>query len=866
MSAGGSGGGGGGSGGGGSDFANLNVWLGTKGPTEAWSSRQLYDTKIAPTDERRQLAKWFAYSKDDEGVMEFIPGTRAVHIYGDVDLARDDPEELAPFTTEYVRERLLKAFPECNGAKKVYIAKKEDRLYDGKMKRSFHFYIGDLAAPSNAAVGYIVAERGLGDLCDMSVYINGDRLFCCIRQSFKDDRKVFLPVVGAGETEPDFVNFFVTRLTGSEKMLVPEQPMTPKARSGRGATGARGSEAGGVASDEDPETVRKLLSLINADCAYNTWFQVLCAVRDVVADQELAEEIADEWSMTAPERYDGDAFFTTWNSISREGKFTIGTLIMQARKDQPQQFAVLFPNGVGRARDAGGAGAYGTVRGGGVSDDERENRAVATLNTLYQSAKVASPSSCIADVATEILGYECHVFAGPDRKNWYVCINGIWHNDNAGMYLRERIKRRVRAEILEERGRNEAIAAALPDAEKQAAYRKERVASLTAIAQMLVSSRPLDDAVYEMRIPYYRARFENLLDTKRGILPFTDGVYDFGERVFRDYRADDYVTKTVGYAYADMMRSDVNLIAGLLTRIFADNPEKFAMMRVIIANACDCDNKRESLDIWIGDKGANGKTTVLDIIKAAFGDLSITLSGDALTKDADLNPQIARFQGARFAVMSEPNSKLEFNGDLVKKLTGNDLISARMLFKSPREFRASANVVVVCNALPTLSHVDNGLRRRIKVMEFNQCFKAVPDPARPNEQLADDDLKQRIDADPLAFGMALMRWAMELRASDDWNVARQVVPACCRVATEEYLNEADPYSITMAEYVVTRERNDYVLVGDMYVTYKVAGGNETLLAFGRQVGKRFEGTGAEKARREGKTAWLNVRRIAPEDN
>ena len=842
----------------------MNVTLGTGGKLEAWSNNRVYDTSLSNMEERRILADWFAYGKSDK-VMELIFGTELVHIYGDIDVSREDVNELTLYTLENIRARLLDGFPETNedgsGGCKIYIAQKPDRLYDGKMKRSFHFVIGNLAAANNAAVGCIIAERGLSDICDMSIYISGKRLFCCILQWFKPDRLVFKPVVGPDGRVPDFVNFFVTRLTGKEKILAPVQPMTPKARSGRVATGA-------VASDEDPETVRKLLTLINADCAYKVWFTVLCTVRDTIANQEIAEEIADEWSMTAPNRYNANSFYTAWNSITRSGKFTIATLIMHAQKQKPEQFTVLFPNGVGRARDAdGGAGgaAYGTVRGGGVSDDERENRAVATLNTLYQCAKVASPSSCIADVATEILGYECHVFAGPDRKNWYVCIKGIWHSDNSGMYLRERIKRRVRAEILEERGRNEAIAAALPDADAQAAYRKERVAPLTAIAQMLVSSRPLDDAVYEMRIPYYRARFENLLDTKRGILPFTDGVYDFGERGFRDYRADDYVTKTVGYSYADMMRSDVGIVSGLLTRIFADNAEKFAMMRVIIANACDCDNKRESLDIWIGDKGANGKTTVLDIIKAAFGDLSITLSGDALTKDADLNPQIARFQGARFAVVSEPNSKLEFNGDLVKKLTGNDLISVRMLFKSPREFRASANVVVVCNALPTLSHVDNGLRRRIKVMEFNQCFKAAPDPARANEQLADDDLKQRIDADPLAFGMALMRWAMELRTSDDWNVARQVVPVCCRVATEEYLNEADPYSITMAEYVVTRERNDYVFATDMYTIYNIAGGRDSQTAFGRNIAKRFEGTPAAKVRREGKMAWSHVARVAAEN-
>jgi len=615
-----------------------------------------------------------------------------------------------------------------------------------------------------------------------------------------------------------------------------------------GARGASGSEPlrEVVQINPTPDVVRKLLSLINPDCPEREWFRVLCDAKNIISDDKIAADLAEEWASSAlvPGRYDVRTFLRTWYTWAErsvgEERSSLNALIARARSDQPE--------------------AYDTMRVRICEEDPYGYTATQVkLKALYMHVKGACPHGFIADVASGLVGTEKYVFAGPSTKDWYVYMNGTWRSDFSALYLREKVKRHVRVKILEERARQEAIARALGDAERQAEYRKKRVASLWYIANLLMSTRSLDGVVSEMRHRHLQPDFRNLLNSKRGIMPFTDGAYDFNRHLFRPYRADDYVTETVGYAYSDMMCADTSEVVGVLTRMTADNPEKLQMLRVIMANACDGFNSRESLDLWVGYLGANGKTTALDIIRAAFGPLSISLSGDALSKDAELCPQVARFQGVRFAVISEPNWKLGFNAELVKKLTGNDVISVRTLFKRPCEFRASANVVVVCNTLPKLTLVDNAIRRRIKVLEFNQCFKAVPDPERPNEQLADDDLKQRIDANPMKFGMGLMRWAMELRTSDKWNRAKMVVPLCARIATDDYLDAADPYTLTTARYIVSANNAEYVLVGDMYDEYIANGGRSTLTAFGRSIGVHFNRTGATKVRREGKTAWLGVR-------
>jgi len=86
-----------------------------------------------------------------------------------------------------------------------------------------------------------------------------------------------------------------------------------------------------------PETPRQIaivqdhLNSISADCGYEKWRNCVWAVLSTGWD--CAEDLAYEWSQTAPERFDFDAFWTVVNSYEadREDPITLGTLYFYAR-------------------------------------------------------------------------------------------------------------------------------------------------------------------------------------------------------------------------------------------------------------------------------------------------------------------------------------------------------------------------------------------------------------------------------------------------------------------------------------------------------------------------------------------------------
>lgn len=313
---------------------------------KAWDTLTAYNSDMAHAD-YKTLNAWLGGNAncptENVALMEYIPGDRPVKIYGDVDLGRDDPADLAEYTADYVRTRLMKAFPEVADGNDICIAQKADRLYKGKMKRSFHFTIRSLAAMSGAEVGRLMAERDLGDFCDKAVYKDGKGLFCCIKQSFKDDGLVFVPLAAPGAEHPrGFHDYFVTRLTGAEQLLGAKTPAPVKTPSLTREGSVAGSSGGDAETKADK--VRKLLSCISADCDYPRWFSVSCVLHDEL-DDDTGYEIFDAWSATAPARYNKRVVCTQWDGGKVEGKYTLGTLVKYARDENPERYAELFPKG-----------------------------------------------------------------------------------------------------------------------------------------------------------------------------------------------------------------------------------------------------------------------------------------------------------------------------------------------------------------------------------------------------------------------------------------------------------------------------------------------------------------------------------------
>lgn len=93
--------------------------------------------------------------------------------------------------------------------------------------------------------------------------------------------------------------------------------------------------------DISVDKVKTLLTCINPDCSYQEWLEILMAVKSALNDSDDAYVIADDWSKIG-KSYDSRVFGRTWNGIRDLTKYTMGTLIYQAKKQNPEKFQTDF--------------------------------------------------------------------------------------------------------------------------------------------------------------------------------------------------------------------------------------------------------------------------------------------------------------------------------------------------------------------------------------------------------------------------------------------------------------------------------------------------------------------------------------------
>jgi len=133
--------------------------------------------------------------------------------------------------------------------------------------------------------------------------------------------------------------------------------------------------------------------------------------------------------------------------------------------------------------------------------------------------------------------------------------------------------------------------------------------------------------------------------------------------------------------------------------------------------------------------GANGKTTLQELISFILGDYAAVLPFSSLLHNdrqqgGSASPDLARLVGARMVCASEPDQGSRLSEALVKQLTGGDTIAARKLHKDFFEFKAEFKLWLTGNHKPNIRGNDDGMWRRIKLVPFNET---IPEEERDTE-------------------------------------------------------------------------------------------------------------------------------------
>ena len=220
------------------------------------------------------------------------------------------------------------------------------------------------------------------------------------------------------------------------------------------------------------------------------------------------------------------------------------------------------------------------------------------------------------------------------------------------------------------------------------------------------------------------------LDKNPNLLPLANGVWNFKEHRLEPYTRQHYLSKRAGrggtegsISYdADASQDDIKQAMKVW---FKGNQKVIDFIQYWLGYVLTGHTSRQEFLILFGKTGGNGKSALVagilqqDILGR---DYACSMGEDALTKVGGNNDDIYYGLDTRLAVVTEAGGagkkSEEINEEALKRITGEDIMSAQAKFKGKKEGVFRARLVFCCNSMPKMPQ-SPAQRRRTIVAEMN---------------------------------------------------------------------------------------------------------------------------------------------------
>ena len=294
-----------------------------------------------------------------------------------------------------------------------------------------------------------------------------------------------------------------------------------------------------------------------------------------------------------------------------------------------------------------------------------------------------------------------------------------------------------------------------------------------------------DDIIKEAKMFYNDPDFLSKLNSKKHLVPFSDGVFDLITKQFRKTSKDDYINLTVNYPYT--LKNENQEVYKFLNEVLpSENVRNYVLKKM--SECLNGDIPNTNFLMFIGDTGANGKSQLLNLMKLAMGEFGEKVEVTLLTRKRnnanEANSEKIKLMHKRFAFLSEPEDGEKINIGLLKELTGSEEIVARGLYQDSFSFVMEAKLFLACNELPEIKGEDTALWRRIRAIDFPSRF--VDHPKEQNEYKIDRTLPSRMRED-LTWRQTFIRILINYYYKDNITEPEEV-----KIKTNEYQYNNDP--------------------------------------------------------------------------
>jgi len=350
----------------------------------------------------------------------------------------------------------------------------------------------------------------------------------------------------------------------------------------------------------------------------------------------------------------------------------------------------------------------------------------------------------------------------------------------------------------------------------------QKVSRIQKIVEKLMNISFKDKIMKEATILFHDPEFEKKLDENYELIAFNNGVYDLLNNEFREGRPDDYISKSTNIDYHPF--SMKNPYAEKMFKFFREILPNEGVMKYMLLSLATCvagHNKEEKCRIVTGS-GSNGKSLLFSLVQQALGDYYISCPITIITRKRNASnsasPELLRIKGVRCGCFQETDDGEKLNVGILKEITGNDSFMVRGLYSDPIEIKPQVKFFLACNQLPEVPSRDGGTWRRLRVVDFKSKFTDNPDPAKPNEFMIDNNLKEKIKQWAPIFASYLIH----LYITEYKNITYLTEPDEIKISTESYKAENDHFTEFFINRIIfTNTKSDCIYVKNAYDDYKI---------------------------------------------
>lgn len=129
---------------------------------------------------------------------------------------------------------------------------------------------------------------------------------------------------------------------------------------------------------------------------------------------------------------------------------------------------------------------------------------------------------------------------------------------------------------------------------------------------------------------------------------------------------------------------------------------------------------REQMLAFFHGPAKAGKTTIIKHIAAIMGDYACNAEMETFidSKQERHSSELARLRGKRMVYAAETEEGRRWAEARIKKLSGEDRITARNLYQNPEEFSPQFKLCIYGNHAPHLKNPDESISRRMHIIPF----------------------------------------------------------------------------------------------------------------------------------------------------